>query len=69
MSGVNLRFDSLTVYKIQQVGECEYDFQNYALYVCFKSELLEPKKQKSPTCCNFEIFDQDPQIDMKFWNP
>ena len=26
-----------------------------------KSELLYPKKEKSPTCCNFEIFDHDPQ--------
>ena len=31
-----------------------------------KSELLDPKKEKSPTCCNFEIFDHDPQLDMKF---
>ena len=30
-----------------------------------KSELLDPKKEKSPTCCNFEIFDHDPQLDMK----
>ena len=33
-----------------------------------KSELLDPKKEKSPTCHNFEIFDHDPQLDMKFWN-
>ena len=26
------------------------------------SELLEPKKEKSPTCCNFEIFDHDPSF-------
>ena len=33
--------------------------QNYTLYVCFKNELLDPKK--IPTSCNFEIFDHDPQ--------
>ena len=33
-----------------------------------KSELLDPKKEKSPTCRNFEIFDHDPQLDIKFWN-
>ena len=26
-----------------------------------KSELLKPKKEKSPTRTNFEIFDHDPQ--------
>ena len=26
-----------------------------------KSELLDPKKEKSPTCYNFEIFEHDPQ--------
>ena len=31
-----------------------------------KSELLEPKKEKSPTCSNFEIFDHDPHLDMNF---
>ena len=31
-----------------------------------KSELLYPKKEKSPSCCNFKIFDHDPQLDMKF---
>ena len=25
-----------------------------------KSELLDPKKEKSPTCFNFEIFNHDP---------
>ena len=34
-----------------------------------KSELLDRKKETSPTCSNFEIFDHDPQLDMKFWNP
>ena len=33
-----------------------------------KSELLDPKKEKLPTCCNFEIFDHDPQLDIKFRN-
>ena len=37
-------------------------------YFDTKSELLEPKKEKSPTCFNFEIFEHDPQLDMKFWN-
>ena len=27
-----------------------------------KSKLLHPKKEKSPTCCNFEIFDHDPSF-------
>ena len=33
-----------------------------------KSEFLDRKKEMSPTFCNFEIFDHDPQLDMKFWN-
>ena len=37
--------------------ECEYDFQNYAMYVCLKSGLLDPKIEKSPTFCDFENFD------------
>ena len=32
-----------------------------------KRELLDPIKVKSPTCFNFEIFDNDPQLDIKFW--
>ena len=36
--------------------------------MCFKSELLDPPKEKSRTCFNFEIFDHDPQLDIKFWN-
>ena len=36
--------------------------------VKIKSELLDRKKETSPTCCNFEIFDHDPQLDIKFWN-
>ena len=38
--------------------------------MCFKSELLVRQKEKSRTCCNFEIFDSDPQLDIKFetWN-
>ena len=31
-----------------------------------KRELLEPKKEKSTTCCNCEIFAHDPQFEMKF---
>ena len=31
-----------------------------------KSELLDRKKEMSPTCCNFEIFEHDSQLDMKF---
>ena len=27
-----------------------------------------PKKEKSPTNCDFEIFDHDPQLDIKFGN-
>ena len=27
--------------------------------------LLEPKIEKSPTCCKFENFDPDPQLDIK----
>ena len=34
--------------------------------VKIKSELLDQKYLMSPTCCNFEIFDHDPQLDMKF---
>ena len=50
------------------IGECEYDFQNYNMYVCFKSELLDQKKEKEnlPTCCNFVIFDQDPNLTSNF---
>ena len=33
---------------------------------CFKSELLDPSKEKSRTCCNFKILDHDHQLDMKF---
>ena len=33
-----------------------------------KSEFLDRKKEMSPTFCNFEIFDHDPQLDIKFWN-
>ena len=36
--------------------------------MCFKSELLEQPKEKSRTCSNFKILDQDPQFDIKFWN-
>ena len=36
--------------------------------MCFKNELLHPQKEKSRTCSNFEIFDHDPQLDIKFWN-
>ena len=27
--------------------------------------LLEPKIEKSPTCCKFENFDPEPQLDIK----
>ena len=37
--------------------------------VKIKSELLDRKSITSPTCCNFEIFDHDPQLDIKFLNP
>ena len=40
--------------------ECEYDFQNYGMYVCLKSELLDPKIEKSPTYGDFENFDPHP---------
>ena len=33
--------------------------------VKIKSKLLDPKKEKSPTCFNFEIFEHDPQLDIK----
>ena len=46
-------------YSLQFHKNVVYDFQNYATYVCLKSELLDPKK--SPTCCNFQIFDYGPQ--------
>ena len=46
----------------------QYDFKNYNWYVCFKNELLHLQKEKSRTCSNFEIFDHDPQLDIKFWN-
>ena len=39
------------------------------LAVKIKSELLDQKSLTSPTCCNFEIFDHDPQLDIKFLNP
>ena len=35
-------------------------------YFGYKSELLTPKKEKSPTGRNFEIFDHDTQLDMEF---
>ena len=31
-----------------------------------KSELLEPKKENSPTCTNFLIFDNDPNLTSNF---
>ena len=31
-----------------------------------KSELLGQKSLTSPTCCKFEIFYHDPQLDIKF---
>ena len=37
----------------------------------FKSELLNPKKEKSPTCSNFEFFEhfQDfKKVDYRSWN-
>ena len=37
--------------------------------VKLKSELLDQKSLTSPTCFNFEIFDHDPQLDIKFLNP
>ena len=37
--------------------------------VKLKSELLDKKCLTSPTCCNFKIFDDDPQLDIKFKNP
>ena len=52
-----------------QVEDFVYFFQNYPMYVCFKNELLHPQKEKSRTCSNFEIFDHDLQLDIKFWNP
>ena len=52
-----------------------FDYMYRYMYKLFmypkdhESWLLDPKKEKSPTFCNFEIFDHDPQLDMKFWNP
>ena len=34
--------------------------------VKIKSELLDRKKETSPTSSNVEIFDHDPQLDLKF---
>ena len=34
--------------------------------MCLKSKLLCPKNEKSRTCCKFEIFYHDPQLDIKF---
>ena len=34
--------------------------------VGFKSELLHSKKEKSATCRNYEIFDDNPQLVIKF---
>ena len=34
-----------------------------------KSELLDQKSLTSPTCSNFEIFDHDLQLDIKFLKP
>ena len=36
--------------------------------VKIKRELLDQNSLTSPTCSNFEIFDHDPQLDIKFWN-
>ena len=38
------------------------------MHVCFKSKLLDPKKEKSANYRNFEIFDHDLQLDIKFRN-
>ena len=46
-----------------QVGGRGQKFQNYDRY----AELLDPK-QKSPNRFNFEIFEHDPQLDIKIWN-
>ena len=35
--------------------------------VKIKSELLDWKHETSPIFSNFEIFDHDPQLDIKFW--
>ena len=35
------------------------------MHVCFKSKLLDPKKEKSPTHSNFEIFEHESQLDIK----
>ena len=39
------------------------------LLVKKKSELLDPKIEKSFTACKFKNFDPHPQLDIKFWNP
>ena len=48
------------------VLECEYDFKNYSMYMCLKSDLLEQRIEKSPTCSNFEIFEHERQPNIKF---
>ena len=61
-----------------KLGVGEHYFQNYPVYLSFqifgsklvvlcrppsqKNELLDPKIEKSPTCCKFEIFDHDPSF-------
>ena len=72
------------ILKLQQVGDVEefwvfqhasQSFFNFShkkasqVVVKIKSELLDRKSITSPTCCNFEIFDHDPQLDIKFINP
>ena len=39
------------------------------LVMKLKSNLLDQKSLTSPACSNFEIYDHDPQLDIKFLHP
>ena len=41
----------------------------FQMLVKSKGEGLDHKYKTSHTCCNFEIFNYDHQLDIKFWSP
>ena len=47
----------------------EKSLKTHVNMVVSRKTSLEPNSEKSPTNGNFEIFDHDPQLDIKFWNP
>ena len=49
-----------------QSHQIQNSFYNPLKKMMKKVTLLEPKIEKSPTCCKFENFDPSPQLDIKF---